>query len=167
MYTPVNSYKHKEADDRLEEIKDPLERRRLREMESYPHYEAILLGTEMIYVNDYVRLAPVDADAMSDDSEKEPEYLLISSIYKHTTKGIQFTGDGLLRGKLLNEINYRRSSSDYEWITVNESASEFTIDLQDISGRFYILFPNLTEKQNGNIPIRLDERFAILGVNYC
>ncbi|RIA81980.1 hypothetical protein C1645_789234 [Glomus cerebriforme] len=164
-YTPLHSYKHKEADDHLENIKDPLERKRLKEMENYSHYEAILLGTEMIYINDYVRLISINADAMSDDSEKEPEYLLISSIYKHTTKGIQFTGDGLLRGRLLNEHSYRRSLSDYEWITINNSNTEFTINLQDIAGRFYILFPNLTEKINCNISKRLDERFAILEVN--
>ena len=161
----MHSYKLKEADDRLEEIEDPLERKRLRDMENYPHYEAILLGTEMVYINDYVRLAPMNIGAMS-DSKKEPEYLLISSIYKHTTKGIQFTGDGLLRGKLLNEHSHRRSLSDYEWININDPNSEFTVDLQDIAGRFYVLFPNHIEKTNRAIPKKLEERFAMLGVNY-
>ncbi|RGB31192.1 hypothetical protein C1646_709641 [Rhizophagus diaphanus] len=177
IYTPVHSYKHKEADDHLKEIKDPLERKRLQDMENYPHYEAILLGTEMIYVNDYVRLAPINVASMSDDDDnekeseyllnnrKEPEYLLISSIYKHATKGIQFTGDGLLRGKLLNEHSYRRSLSDYEWTTVNKSDAEYTIDLQDIAGRFYLLFPNLKDGINCNIPKKLDERFKLLGID--
>ncbi|GES84077.1 proteophosphoglycan ppg4 [Rhizophagus clarus] len=164
VYTPVHSYRHKESDDHLREIKTLSEKKRLQDIENYPHYEAILLGTEMIYVNDYVRLTPMNADSMSDDDDEKPEYLLIRSIYKHGTKGIQFTGDGLLRGKLLNEHSNRRSLSDYEWTTVNKSDAEYTIDLQDIAGRFYLLFPNLKDRINCNIPKKLDERFKLLGI---
>ncbi|CAI2172341.1 1105_t:CDS:2 [Funneliformis geosporum] len=162
-YTPVYSYEHREAKDGLKRIKDPSEKLRV---QKYPNYEAILLGTEMIYINDYVRLTPKDVDENYNNSQKEPEYLLINSIYKHATKGIQFTGDGMLKGKLLNEHSERRTLSDYEWIKVNEPNAKYTIDLQDIAGRFYVLFPNLMKKMDWTSPKKLDERFIILGVKW-
>ncbi|CAG8761618.1 1907_t:CDS:2, partial [Funneliformis caledonium] len=143
-YTPVCSYKHKEA-------KDSSEKLRLQK------YNAILLGTEMIYRNDYIRLTPVDVNEKYNNGQKVPEYLLISNIYQHSTKGIQFTGAGLLRGMLYKGHSKKRTLSDYEWITVNEPGSEYTIDLQDIAGRFYVLFPNLMEKIDWTSPKKLDE----------
>ncbi|CAG8517862.1 8558_t:CDS:2 [Diversispora eburnea] len=162
-YTPMNSYKYKESSRRLAEIKDSKERKRLQEMEKFPHYNAILFGTELICVEDIVRLTTVTE--MSENINMEPKFLKISSIYEHNKKGIQFTGDGFLRGKLLNEKG-KRSINDFTWIPLNKDNEEYTVDLADIAGRFYVAYPNIEEIMQSQSFLKLKDRWTILG-NEC
>ncbi|CAG8709686.1 8469_t:CDS:1, partial [Scutellospora calospora] len=115
--------------------------KRFAEMEKYTHFKAIYFGAEILCEDDIVRLIPKkntrsEKDVMS--SKGRSSYLQITSIYKHPKKGIHLTGDMYNRGNLLE-------NNKYQWYPMNEDYEEYNIDLSEVAGRFYSIWPDHSE----------------------
>ncbi|CAG8449956.1 6014_t:CDS:2 [Diversispora eburnea] len=127
---------------------------------TYQHFEALMYGAEVIRAGDLVRLIPEDTE----DKEVEPEYpefLEIGTIFKNPEKGIQLTGNILQRGKLLNKTGPLKLE-DYKWWISHDLNEEFTIDLEDVAGRFYLMMPHLTIRTKANIFKNVNDRMSII-----
>ncbi|KAF0546387.1 chromatin silencing protein clr2 [Gigaspora margarita] len=159
-YSPMKMFKYVENNSRLKTVQDPGERQRLIDMEKYPHYEAFMYGAEMIRPGDLVRLVP--ENSMDLDTEPEyPEFLEIRTIYRHPEKGMQFTGNILQRGELLNKTGPVKLE-DYKWWISHDIGEEYTIDLEDIAGRFYLMMPHLTARTSARVFKKLNDRMEII-----
>ncbi|CAG8779993.1 1399_t:CDS:2, partial [Acaulospora colombiana] len=83
---------------------------------------------------------------MYHDREPEfPEFLEIKEIYDHRSEGIKLTGNILQRGELLNPDGPYRLE-DYKWWISDDVDELFTVDLEDIAGRFYLMMPHVTKR---------------------
>lgn len=152
-FTTFRQYAHKEEEHRLASIVEHEERQRLEKMESYPHYQGLFLGAEMIMIKDIVRLTSEKDEAAATstigdvDGGENLEFLEIGSIYENNDEQkIQFTGT----------IFFRRRNSDadtgspatiqkepYLWVPKNKKNAEYTVDLEDLAGRYYSTWPHL------------------------
>ncbi|CAG8490792.1 13295_t:CDS:2 [Acaulospora morrowiae] len=159
-YSPMKSFKLVESSTRIKAVQDPTEKERLADVKNYYHYEALMYGAEMIRPGDLVRLVPENQD----NPEKEPEFpefLEIRTIFKHPEKGMQLTGNILQRGELLNKTGPLKLE-DYKWWISHDLNEEYTIDLEDIAGRFYLMMPHLTVRTNAHTFKKLNDRMAII-----
>jgi hypothetical protein len=128
------------------------------------HYKAIYFGAELIYEDDLVRLLPEGSKDQSeplDDTNQEKEtkesYLQITSIFEDLKTNIQITGDLYERGKLSEE------GDTNEWIPKNKQDEEYTVDVEDIAGRFYPMYPNITESFECELLKTFENRMLMLG----
>ncbi|KAF0533396.1 chromatin silencing protein clr2 [Gigaspora margarita] len=123
---------------------DEAKSKRFTEMEKYTHFKAIYFGAEILCEDDIVRLVPnknsrnVKSSSSNGKNIDRRLYLQITGIYKHPKKGIHLTGDMYNRGNLLENNNY-------QWFPVNEDDEEYNIDLSEIAGRFYSMWPDQME----------------------
>ncbi|GET02786.1 hypothetical protein RCL_jg11749.t1 [Rhizophagus clarus] len=106
------------------------------------HYKAIYFGAELIYEDDLVRLIPEEPEELKD---------------KDLKANIQITGDLYERGKLSEE------GDTYEWIPKNKQDEEYTVDVEDIAGRFYLMYPDITESIECELPKTFENRMLMLG----
>ncbi|CAG8443811.1 146_t:CDS:2 [Acaulospora morrowiae] len=159
--TPLNPYRHIEHSNKIRKIRSLKEKARLRKMSQFPHYKAIIIGSEVVCLEDIVRLTPIEKTEQS--IEPDPKFLFVTSIYEDPNRGIQFTGDGLCKGDLCS-TNRKRKISDYDWNPINTKNEEFTIDLEDIAGRFYVSYPNISVTMEADTPTTLQDRYNTLGI---
>ncbi|RHZ51256.1 hypothetical protein Glove_481g13 [Diversispora epigaea] len=125
--------------------------------------EALFLGAELLCKNDIVRLTPIDNEHPTYPEYPDPQYLFISDIKKTATNGIQLVGHGLLRGKLINKSGIR-TVKDYEWYQINTTDEEYTIDLSDVAGRFYVAYPDISEAMDSSLNISYKDRWGIMEI---
>ncbi|CAG8458105.1 14074_t:CDS:2 [Acaulospora colombiana] len=147
--------------NKIRKIRNLKEKMRLKKMSQFPHYKAIMIGSELISLEDIVRLTPVEKNEQSIDLD--PKFLFVTSIYEDPNRGIQLTGDGLCRGGL-NSTTRKRKLSDYEWNPINTKNEEFTIDLEDVAGRFYVSYPNISVSMEADKPMTLQNRYNTIGI---
>ncbi|CAG8546631.1 13792_t:CDS:2 [Acaulospora morrowiae] len=130
-YTTIKPYIYRHSEDGPAEFK---------KLENYSHFRAILFGPEILEEDDMVRLIPAhNESSSSDDPAKRGSFLQITSIYQDSKKRVKITGDAYDRGESVGE-------NKYKWHPVNADSEEFTVELSDIAGRFYPLWPDMTEQ---------------------
>ncbi|CAG8441968.1 2524_t:CDS:2 [Ambispora gerdemannii] len=152
-YCPRNNYVYVESEVRLMAV-DEQEKVRMKQMTTFPHYREIFIGAEKIREWDFVRLRPENQSSSSEGSSssttnnksatEKNEYFHVSTIYYHRGKGIQFTGD-LYEMALPAITENPQIEEHFNWIPLNETNEEYTIELSDVMGRFYIDYPNLDD----------------------
>ncbi|RIB09651.1 hypothetical protein C2G38_2251251 [Gigaspora rosea] len=141
-YTPIFQYDYHRPVDF--QGPDEAKSKRFTEMEKYTHFKAIYFGAEILCEDDIVRLVPNKNSRSDKTSSSNGQnidrrlYLQITGIYKHPKKGIHLTGDMYNRGNLLE-------NNKYQWFPVNEDDEEYNIDLSEIAGRFYSMWPDQME----------------------
>ncbi|CAG8550634.1 13146_t:CDS:2 [Cetraspora pellucida] len=128
-FTPLQQYKYKLQPMYLLKIENTEEKRLLQEMESYPHYRNILLGSELLRENDYVRLKHP-----SRDYNDEMPIFKINTIFLNALNKIQLSGDIFVRAPSM-----KFNGNVPMLIKLNEENLEYTMDLSEIAGRYYIL----------------------------
>ncbi|CAG8445811.1 14599_t:CDS:2 [Ambispora leptoticha] len=152
-YCPRKDYVYVETRTRLKAVEER-EKIRMNQMTAFPHYREIFFGAEKIREWDFVRLRPESQLSSSDGSTssmanneaatERNEYFHISTIYYHRGKGIQFTGD--LYEMALPALTEKPTIEEhFNWIPLNETNEEYTIELSDVMGRFYVNYPNLDD----------------------
>ncbi|CAG8767120.1 29652_t:CDS:1, partial [Racocetra persica] len=159
-YTPVSQYDYR----RPSNVQGPNEAKskRFAEMEKYTHFRAIYFGAEILCEDDIVRLIPDKSARRGKGSSSNGRktdhrsYLQITGIYKHPKKGIHLTGDMYNRGNLLE-------NNKYQWFPVNEDDEEYNIDLSEVAGRFYPMWPDHTEIMPCKTANVLQKRRAMTG----
>ncbi|CAG8471088.1 5868_t:CDS:2 [Ambispora gerdemannii] len=150
-YCPMKPYFYSESQE--SNFANDRDKTHLRQMSSFQHYREMYIGAEKVREFDFLRLYPDDAQtsafaASSSSSKvkdgssiKKDNYFMISTIFYNPAKGIQFTGDLYEMGR--STIDNPRYIDDFQWIPLNEQYEEYTIDLADVMGRFYVSFPHL------------------------
>ncbi|CAG8687089.1 16945_t:CDS:2 [Acaulospora colombiana] len=150
-YTPILEYKYCLPNGYLKYIELANERRLLQQMESYPHYRAIFLGTELLKEDDYVRLSRPSRDS----SERLPVFK-INTIFMNSQNKIQMSGDMFPRGPS------RGDSDSFMLKKLNKDKFEYTIDLSEVSGRYYQLYPSINQSMSCTIPVSFTNRMSII-----
>ncbi|CAG8689693.1 9767_t:CDS:1, partial [Dentiscutata erythropus] len=159
-YTPVFQYDYHRPDDF--QGPDEAKSKRFAEMEKYIHFKAIYFGAEILCEDDIVRLIPNKNSRNEKGSLLKSRnidrrlYLQITSIYKHPKKGIHLTGDMYNRGNLLE-------NNKYQWFPVNEDDEEYNVDLSEVAGRFYSMWPDQTEIMPCKTANILEKRQSMTG----
>ncbi|CAG8523142.1 14728_t:CDS:2, partial [Dentiscutata heterogama] len=159
-YTPMFQYDYHRPDDF--QGPDEAKSKRFAEMEKYTHFKAIYFGAEILCEDDIVRLIPNKNSRNEKGSLLKSRnidrrlYLQITSIYKHPKKGIHLTGDMYNRGNLLE-------NNKYQWFPVNEDDEEYNIDLSEVAGRFYSMWPDQTEIMPCKTANILEKRQSMTG----
>ncbi|CAG8748624.1 25882_t:CDS:2 [Dentiscutata erythropus] len=128
-YTPLQQYKYMVHPMYLLKVESLGEKKLLLEMESYPHYRNILLGTELLRENDYVRLKH-----SSRDYSDEMPIFKINTIYLNAQNKIQLSGDMFVK-----DPSMKFNGNVPLLIKLNEENFEYAMDLSEIAGRYYIL----------------------------
>ncbi|CAG8678956.1 28391_t:CDS:2, partial [Racocetra persica] len=128
-FTPLQQYKYMLQPMYLLKIENMEEKRLLQEMESYPHYRNILLGSELLRENDYVRLKHP-----SRDYNDEMQIFKINTIFLNASNKIQLSGDIFVRAPSM-----KFDGNVPMLVKLNEENFEYTVDLSEIAGRYYIL----------------------------
>ncbi|CAG8571407.1 1782_t:CDS:2, partial [Acaulospora morrowiae] len=141
-YTTLNVYQEDVMDySQMIDMLRQNERRRVKD--KVIRSEAILFGNELFCIEDIIRLTPCDIENPTYEDYPDPQYIYLKDICE-TNNGIQLIGDGLIRRRLVNE-NDARFITDYEWYRINFPEEEYTIDLGEVAGRFYVDYPDLEE----------------------
>ncbi|RUP48465.1 hypothetical protein BC936DRAFT_144526 [Jimgerdemannia flammicorona] len=149
-FTPIGQYAHKEDQHRLANISDPEERQRLQKLEPFPHYQGLYLGAEKVMIKDMIRLT---SERKNDDAagsvssntgdNENLEFLEIGSIYENMEmQKIQFTGTIFFRRRNL-DADSGIDKDPYVWVPKNKKNAEYTVDLEDLAGRYYYSWPQL------------------------
>ncbi|CAJ0840794.1 2408_t:CDS:2 [Entrophospora sp. SA101] len=132
----------------LDLIKDPIQKKRIVDSKGYPHYSEIWFGAEQIKVYDFVRLT-------SNNESDEKEYFRITSIYRLPNNIVQFAGDLYVLKKPGDDSNSNNGEifrtltiKDCNYISKNYIYEEYTIDLEDVAGRFYLNRNSITKSMN-------------------
>ncbi|CAG8457509.1 2593_t:CDS:2 [Ambispora leptoticha] len=153
-YYPMKPYSYSESQEGLnnDDVNDT-DRTYMRQMSAFPHFREIFVGVEKIREFDFLRLysdnvqpsasaASTSFSTSKDEySSKKDNYFMVSTIFYNHEKGIQFTGDLYEMAEPI--INNPQYIEDFQWIPLNEQYEEYTIDLSDVMGRFYVSFPHL------------------------
>ncbi|CAG8562916.1 4949_t:CDS:2 [Funneliformis mosseae] len=116
------------------------------------YFKAMYFGAEFIYEGDLVRLMP----SHNEDQDEEISYLQITSIFEDSKQGFQVTGD-------LYERNKSLEKDKCELIPKNNMDEEFTLNVWDIAGRFYPMYPDITESFTCELIKTAEYRMSILG----
>ncbi|CAI2171247.1 9635_t:CDS:2 [Funneliformis geosporum] len=116
------------------------------------YYKAMYFGAELIYEGDLVRLMP----SHSEDQGEELSYLQITSIFEDSKQGFHVTGD-------LYEKNKSLEKDKSELIPKNDIDEEFTLNVWDIAGRFYPMYPDITGSLTCELIKTAEYRMSILG----
>ncbi|CAG8658372.1 437_t:CDS:2, partial [Acaulospora morrowiae] len=156
-YTTLNAYQEDVMDySQMIDMLKQNERRRVKD--KIIRTEAILFGNELFCIEDIIRLTPCDIENPTYEDYPDPQYIYLKDICE-TNNGIQLIGDGLIRRRLVNE-NDARFITDYEWYRINFPEEEYTIDLGEVAGRFYVDYPDLEEIMGCSRSMTLKERWG-------
>ncbi|CAG8435017.1 7254_t:CDS:2 [Diversispora eburnea] len=128
--------------------------RLLQQMESYPHYKAIFLGTELLKEDDYIRLTRPSRDS---STERLPIFK-INTIFLNSQKKIQMSGDLFPR----SPPSSKNDGECFMLKKLNKDKFEYTIDLSEIAGRYYKLHPNINQNMSCTIPVSYIDRMSII-----
>jgi hypothetical protein len=150
-------YKFRIDNHHITSIKDKEQKRRIKESRKYPHYYEMVFGTEVIRTNDLIRLT-VEEDELS---SQDREFFRIVTIYRIEHNRIQFTGDIYVRIDEGDDIFKKFGINDgderlqrtlnigkYMYVPKNFSQEEYTVDMEDLAGRFYTDWEESTERMN-------------------
>ncbi|CAG8459995.1 16432_t:CDS:2 [Acaulospora morrowiae] len=150
-YTPILEYKYCLPNGYLKYIELANERRLLQQMESYPHYRAIFLGTELLKEDDYVRLV-----RPSRESHERLPIFKINTIFMNSQNKIQMSGDMFPRGPSKGD------GDSFMLKKLNKDKFEYTVDLSEVSGRFYQLYTSINQSMSCTIPVSFANRMSII-----
>ncbi|RIA87698.1 hypothetical protein C1645_776621 [Glomus cerebriforme] len=130
----------------------------------------MVFGTEVIRTNDFVRLT-LEEDEVSSNKSLEMEFFRIVTMYRLKNNQIQFTGDLYVRkyegDNIIKELGMSEDDErlqrmltigSYKYIPKNFSQEEYTVDMEDLAGRFYIDWEELTEPMN--LTEETEEKFS-------
>ncbi|KAF0444840.1 chromatin silencing protein clr2 [Gigaspora margarita] len=152
-YTPLQQYKYKLQPMYMLRIENVEEKKLLQEMESYPHYRNILLGTELLRENDYVRLKQSSCDYGNKD---EMPIFKINTIFLNAQNKIQLNGDIFVRDPSM------KFNGNVPLLTkLNEENFEYTMDLSEIAGRYYILH-HITRSMPVTVQLPHEDRMLLV-----
>ncbi|GES97807.1 hypothetical protein RCL_jg3577.t1 [Rhizophagus clarus] len=148
-------YKFKISNHLITSIKDKEQKKRIKESKKYPHYYEIVFGTEVIRTNDLIRLTVEEDETSSQDKE----FFRIVTIYRIEHDQIQFTGDIYVRvddgddifkklgiGESDERLQRTLNIGKYMYIPKNFPQEEYTVDMEDLAGRFYINWEDSTKR---------------------
>ncbi|RHZ45494.1 hypothetical protein Glove_673g32 [Diversispora epigaea] len=153
-YTPILEYKYKLPNGYLKYIEQANEIRLLQQMESYPHYKAIFIGTELLKEDDYIRLTRSSRDS---STERLPIFK-INTIFLNSQKKIQMSGDLFPRAP----PSSKNDGECFMLKKLNKDKFEYTIDLSEVAGRYYKLHPNTNQNMSCTIPVSYTDRMSII-----
>ncbi|CAJ0845404.1 11793_t:CDS:2 [Entrophospora sp. SA101] len=117
VYNYIVNYKE------LDSVKDPVQKQRIINAKNYPHYSEIWFGTEKIKLPDN-------------------RIQFTGDIYTLKNSDIKNNDDGVVNGTVIigDKIHRKLKIGDHVYISKNYIQEEYTVDLEDIAGRFY---PNM------------------------
>ncbi|CAG8638231.1 17119_t:CDS:2, partial [Dentiscutata erythropus] len=151
IFTVSQQYKYTIEHSFFAKIESASEKRLLQQMVTYPHYRKILLGTEVLREDDYVRLTR----ASYNSSDKLPIFR-INTIFLNALNKIQLSGEMFIRGLPKNGENVPTL------IRMNKEKVEYIIDLSEIAGRYYKLHPDITRSMSVSIPVSYSDRKTLI-----
>jgi hypothetical protein len=162
-------YKFRVNEEIITSTKDKDQKKRLRNAKKCPHYDEMMFGAEVIRTNDLVRLTVEEDETksiLSTSSNKlqDMEFFRIVTMYRLASDQIQFTGDLYVRKDkdednidILKELEICENDErlqgiltigKYKYIPRNTPREEYTVDMEDLAGRFYTDWEELTELMN-------------------
>ncbi|CAG8702727.1 7458_t:CDS:2, partial [Dentiscutata heterogama] len=151
VFTVSQQYKYTIEHSFFAKIESASEKRLLQQMVTYPHYRKLLLGTEVLREDDYVRLTR----ASYNSSDKLPIFR-INTIFLNALNKIQLSGEMFIRGPPKNGENVPTL------IRMNKEKFEYIIDLSEIAGRYYKLHPDITRSMSVSIPVSYSDRKTLI-----
>ncbi|CAG8692823.1 7215_t:CDS:2 [Funneliformis caledonium] len=158
-YLMQKEYKFKVSNDVIASTEDKAQKKRLRNAKKCPHYDEMIFGNEVIRSNDLIRLTVENDDdeelnsassSSSSNKFREMELFRICTMYRLANDRIQFTGDLYFRKDENENIKDLGMSEDderwqgtlsigkYKYVPRNFPQEEYTVDIEDLAGRFYI-----------------------------
>ncbi|CAI2167114.1 16118_t:CDS:2 [Funneliformis geosporum] len=164
-YLMQNEYKFKVSNEVIASTEDKVQKKRLRNAKKCPHYDEMIFGNEIIRSNDLIRLTVENEDdeesrslssSLSSNKFREMELFRICTMYRLANDRIQFTGDLYFRKDENENIKDLGMSEDderlqgilsigkYKYVPRNFPQEEYTVDIEDLAGRFYIDWEELT-----------------------
>ncbi|CAG8766553.1 15101_t:CDS:1, partial [Cetraspora pellucida] len=150
-FTTSHQYKYTLPSSFFAKVESASEKRLLQQMETYPHYRKIILGTEVLREDDYVRLTR----ASYNSSDRLPIFR-INTIFLNALNKIQLSGEMFIRGPLKNGENVPTL------IRMNKEKFEYTLDLSEIAGRYYKLHPGIIRSMSITIPLPYADRKSLV-----
>ncbi|CAG8818273.1 2782_t:CDS:2 [Gigaspora margarita] len=151
IFTVSQQYKYTIDPPFLANIESASEKRLLQQMVTYLHYRKILLGTEILREDDYVRLTR----ASHNSSDKLPIFR-INTIFLNALNKLQLSGEMFIRGPPKNGENVPTL------IRMNKEKFEYILDLSEIAGRYYKLHPDITRSMSASIPVSFSDRKSLI-----
>ncbi|CAG8511999.1 10410_t:CDS:2 [Acaulospora colombiana] len=128
------------------------ERKYHQRLKSFSHYKAMLFGPEFFKKHDFIRIKRSD-ERDSRVKEEQPIFR-IKRIYKDDKKHFKMMGDIY--------IKMPKDDGGVKLVKMNDNDPDYNIDIAQIAGRFYTLYPNTVCNTKVKEQIDLHDRVSIL-----
>ncbi|CAG8520168.1 44279_t:CDS:2 [Gigaspora margarita] len=112
----------------------------------------IIFGAEVLKVNDYVRLT---YEKLSDSEMMQLPVFKITSMYINEHKKLEMRGDMFLKMPT-------NGAPGTKLIRTNTEQTEYPLDLTQIAGRFYMIYPNITRSASPTKLATLTDRLKVI-----